>query len=150
MTNQEATAKFHQLTNSQDVIAFSELAEVFSELDPLNIDEILGSWKGGFFKTGRLIDWALKDYGIIKWIGKNYISENKVKALRYCFLGLNFSMPIIGRARVRHLAFREKVSTAMIYNHLPIIDHFRKVDDDTLMGVMDFKGKIVLYFYLYR
>ncbi len=150
MNKEQAAIRFHELSNTQGIIPFTELASLFSELEPLPINEILGIWKGGFFKTGRLIDWTLKDYGFIKWIGKNYISENKVKALRYRFLGLNFSFPVIGKARVRNVLFKEKTSTAMIYDHLPIIDHFRRVDENTLMGAMDFKGKIVLYFYLYR
>ncbi|MFP2997967.1 DUF4334 domain-containing protein [Spongiivirga sp. MCCC 1A20706] len=150
MNKHEAISKFHEFALVNEVIDFDQLAEIFSNLAPLNTNEILGSWKGGFFKTGKLIDLTLRDYGIIKWVGKHYISENKVKALKYKFLGLTFSFPIIGRARIRHVEFRDKMSTAMIYNHLPIIDHFRRVDDSTLMGVMDFKGRIVLYFYLYR
>ncbi len=38
----------------------------------------------------------------------------------------------------------------MIYNYLPIIDHFRKIDDNTLLGAMGYKGKVVLYFYLFK
>lgn len=142
--------KFEELSHSKTIIAFDQLADFFSELEPVSMKEIVGFWNGGIFKTGKLIDWTLKDYGILKWTGKNYIDENNVKALMHKFLGLHFNFPIIGQARIRKIEFRNKVSTSMIYNYLPIIDHFRKVDDNTLMGAMDFKGKIVLYFYLYR
>ncbi|KAK7957331.1 uncharacterized protein PG986_006553 [Apiospora aurea] len=40
-------------------------------------------------------------------------------------------------ARLRPVAYRGVVTASMIYNQLPIIDHFRPVDDDTLLGVMD-------------
>ncbi|WP_067814057.1 DUF4334 domain-containing protein [Nocardia inohanensis] len=55
------------------------------------------------------------------------------------------------RARLRDLEFRGKSSAAMIYDHLPIIDVFRRVDADTLLGVMDMRGLSDPYFFvLYR
>jgi hypothetical protein len=112
--------------------------------------EILGEWKGGYITSGSVIDLSLKNYGFYGWIGKHYLTEDKVKALMHQFFGLKFNFPVIGNARIREIRFRGKVSTGMIYNHLPIIDHFRRVDENTLMGAMDLKGKIVLYFYLYK
>ncbi|MFE3192810.1 DUF4334 domain-containing protein [Nocardia sp. NPDC059240] len=55
------------------------------------------------------------------------------------------------RARLRNLEFRGKTSAAMIYDQLPIIDIFRRVDEDTLLGVMDKRGLTEPYFFvLYR
>jgi hypothetical protein len=54
------------------------------------------------------------------------------------------------RARLRDLEFRGKVSAAMVYDHLPIIDMFRWVDDDTLLGVMDLRGLRDPYFFVLR
>jgi hypothetical protein len=54
------------------------------------------------------------------------------------------------RARLRELEYRGKVGAAMIYDHLPIIDIFRKVDDDALLGVMDRRGDDNLYFFALR
>lgn len=54
------------------------------------------------------------------------------------------------RARLRDLEYRGKVGAAMIYDHLPIIDVFRKVDDDTLLGVMDRRGEDQPYFFVLR
>ena len=44
------------------------------------------------------------------------------------------------RARLRNLEYRGKVGAAMVYDQLPIIDMFRRVDDTTLLGVMDQRG----------
>ena len=44
------------------------------------------------------------------------------------------------KARVRMLEYRGKVSASMIYDNLPIIDSFRLLNHDTLLGAMDFKG----------
>ncbi|MCX4091201.1 DUF4334 domain-containing protein [Nocardia sp. alder85J] len=54
------------------------------------------------------------------------------------------------RARLRDLEFRGKVGAAMVYDHLPIIDMFRWVDDDTLLGVMDLRGMTAPYFFTLR
>jgi len=54
------------------------------------------------------------------------------------------------RARLRDVEFRGKVSAAMIYDHLPIIDVFRRVDEDTLLGAMDQRGAEQLYFFVLR
>ncbi|NGN63130.1 DUF4334 domain-containing protein [Streptomyces sp. A7024] len=51
-------------------------------------------------------------------------------------------------ARLRDLEYRGSVSAAMIYDHLPIIDVFRAVDDDTLLGVMDRRGMPEPYFFV--
>lgn len=52
------------------------------------------------------------------------------------------------RARLRNLDYRGKVSAAMLYDHLPIIDIFRRVDDTTLLGVMDRRGVTRPFFFV--
>lgn len=37
----------------------------------------------------------------------------------------------------------------MVYDGQPVIDHFAKVDDDTVMGVMTGKKLAAPYFYFY-
>ncbi|WP_280468097.1 DUF4334 domain-containing protein [Nocardia cyriacigeorgica] len=51
-------------------------------------------------------------------------------------------------ARLRDIDYRGVVSAAMVYDHLPIIDHFRRLDEDTLLGVMDMRGLAEPYFFL--
>ena len=46
------------------------------------------------------------------------------------------------KARLREINYRGTVTAAMIYDDLAIIDVFRKIDDNTVLGVMDLKGKI--------
>jgi len=62
-------------------------------------------------------------------------------------LGLRTKHP---RARLRAVEFRGKVSAAMVYDHLPIIDVFRRVDEHTLLGVMDQRGAPKPYFFTLR
>lgn len=51
-------------------------------------------------------------------------------------------------AQLRPLTFRGKTSAAMIYKSQPIIDHFRKLDEDQLIGLMQLEGSPRPYFFL--
>ena len=44
------------------------------------------------------------------------------------------------RARLRMVEHRGAVTAAMLYDARPIIDVFRRLTDDTVMGLMDMKG----------
>ncbi|WP_291478181.1 DUF4334 domain-containing protein [Corynebacterium sp.] len=43
------------------------------------------------------------------------------------------------RARLRMVEYRGVSTATMIYDSLPVNDHFRRIDDRTLLGVMDFR-----------
>lgn len=51
-------------------------------------------------------------------------------------------------ARLRDLEYRGKTSAAMIYDHVPIIDVFRRVEERTLLGVMDQRDAGQPYFFV--
>lgn len=53
-------------------------------------------------------------------------------------------------ARLRSLAFRGVVSAAMIYDSLPVIDSFRRVDTTRVLGLMDLRGMEQPFFFLLR
>ncbi|EKF73184.1 hypothetical protein A11A3_14967 [Alcanivorax hongdengensis A-11-3] len=53
-------------------------------------------------------------------------------------------------ARLRMTSYRGKVSATMVYDNLPINDVFRKVDDNTVLGVMDMKGMKTPFFFVLR
>lgn len=44
------------------------------------------------------------------------------------------------RARLREVRYRGVVSTALVYDDLPVVDAFRAVDDGTVLGAMDARG----------
>lgn len=55
------------------------------------------------------------------------------------------------RARLRMVEVRGKSSATMIYDHRPILDTFRKLGDDTVLGMMDLRSVRRPYFFvLYR
>lgn len=63
-------------------------------------------------------------------------------------------MPLFGsrkaRARLRMTEYRGKSSATMVYDNLPINDIFRKVDDNTVLGVMDLKTTDQPFFFVLR
>ena len=51
-------------------------------------------------------------------------------------------------ARLRSIEHRGVRTAAMIYDALPIIDVFRRVNDDVLLGAMDMRGLPEPFFFL--
>ncbi|MGF1534984.1 MAG: DUF4334 domain-containing protein [Elainellaceae cyanobacterium] len=54
------------------------------------------------------------------------------------------------QARLRMMEHRGQVSATMIYDHLPIHDVFKQVDEDTVLGVMDYKESPQPFFFVLR
>jgi hypothetical protein len=52
------------------------------------------------------------------------------------------------QARLRMVEMRGRVSATMIYDHLPILDAFRRIDGRTVLGLMDEKGQPQPYVFL--
>ncbi|WP_108659176.1 DUF4334 domain-containing protein [Acuticoccus kandeliae] len=52
------------------------------------------------------------------------------------------------KARLRRLEFRGVLTAAMIYDTLPIIDVFRSVDADLVVGCMDMRGDAEPYLFI--
>lgn len=146
----------------------AQLLVYYDRLGPVAAAEMIGLWYGGSWRTGTRFDGLLER---LSWYGKSFEGPERVDALLFerphTALGwINFAMiaPFrmrgrrdlvrhpLGRARLRERAFRGKVSTAMVYDWLPITDHFRKVGDGTLLGVMDLFGRsdCELFFWLRR
>lgn len=53
-------------------------------------------------------------------------------------------------ARLRMMTYRGVVTATMSYDARPINDHFRRVDDDTMLGAMDLRGIPPFFFVLRR
>lgn len=54
------------------------------------------------------------------------------------------------RARLRMTVYRGVCSATMVYDQLPILDVFRKVDEHTVFAAMDLKGWDAPYFFILR
>lgn len=152
--------------------------QLFDQLDPLDIEFMIGRWQGSGFHTNHQMDGLLEAFN---WYGKEFISAEHVHPLLFSDgnnifkvdpnpivmnLGLSFPIPKNetikplyiamskmlkteeSKARIRMMEYRGKVSATMIYDHLPINDIFRRVDNNTVLGLMDFKGMPQPFFFV--
>lgn len=132
---------------------------LFDGLETVELEELLGTWKGREFCTGHLLDGMLKK---LRWYGKAFHDAENVDPLLFELPGGEIAAidpaPVYdtrkllkaagGKARMRKVECRGKISAAMIYDNLPIIDHFRKAEEGVLLGMMDRKGDKAPYFFI--
>lgn len=53
-------------------------------------------------------------------------------------------------ARLRITRYRGRDTATMIYDHLPINDVFRRIDDDRVLGIMDMRRMAQPFFFILR
>ena len=123
-------------------------AAVFADLPPIEPEAMIGDWDGGLIPTGHPGEAQLDRLG---WRGKRFHDAERVDPIVSEEDGVRVANPVLGAARLRAVGHGGGVTAAMIYDDHPVIDYFRRVDDERVMGVMDRKGDAApLYFYLRR
>lgn len=147
-----------------------EVLEFYDELPPVRVDELQGRWRGSELPTGHPMDglleacrWYGKEFIDAERVhpllfstssGKVFrVDPRRIpmglaarmprgKALRWLFSAASpFLRTDRPKARLRRVEYRGKVSAAIIYDDLPILDAFRRVDASVLLGAMDFRGE---------
>lgn len=118
----------------------NELMPIFERLAPVTAGFMIGTWRGGKFDGG------LPDP--INWYGKRFVSASHVEPL-LCRAddGSIYAYDKLGAAQLREVAFQGVVSASLIYDQHPIMDYFRMVTPDTVLGLGDVKGKPTDFFF---
>lgn len=150
----QAVADFFARVESQQISDPAELDAIWAMLDTVTVEEILGDWRGGELPTGHRMDGRLAAVG---WYGKWFRSWYDVAPM-VCRGedGELYSNLEIGKgaASLWEVGFRGEVTASMVYDGQPVIDHFKRVDGNTLMGIMNGTTSLVrerhFYFYLQR
>lgn len=138
-----AVTQLHTMIQNGQAYSTEALMPLYDQLEPVDIDFMLGSWKGGKFDGGKPDP--------INWYGKRFNSaEDAEPLLARKPDGTVYSFDQWGMARLREVKFRGKVSATLIYNSKPIMDYFRKIDDNTLLGFGEIKGHEPFFFHLRR
>lgn len=133
--------------------------QLFDSCEAVELEEMIGTWKGKEFHTGHPLDGVLKK---LNWYGKAFYDAENVDPL--LFEGKHGEVfavdpvPMLdkrklvkavgGKARMRMMIFRGEMTATMVYDNLPIHDHFRKVNDHLLFCMMDWKSDKQSYFFL--
>ena len=140
MDSETARLRFKALRTEGGKVAPAELDEIWAALDTVRPEEILGNWRGSEFDNGHPACGTLASLG---WYGKTFNSVMDAKPL--IMRGPNgelFSNVEIGKgeASLWMIEFRGEYTATMVYDGIPVFDHFKRVDADTLMGVMNGKS----------
>lgn len=148
MDLEKARRRFAELREHQNV-STTELNEIWSTLPTVRSAEIVGTWKGDEFHTGHKMNGMLK---AARWYGKVFTSVDDVDPI-VCYdddgnLFSNNELSL-GGASLWDVEFRGEVTATMVYDGQPILDHFKRVDENTLMGIMNGKRQRISGNYLY-
>jgi hypothetical protein len=152
-----------------------EALAYFDGLAPVEVETMIGDWQGTEIITGHPMEgmlaatrWFGKSFVsadavhplVHRGFGGRRLNVNP--ALLPMKLGLKLPLrvvtalftvlqPFLGtghpRARLRMIKHRGKQTTAMVYDAKPIIDVFRKIDDDTVLGLMDQRDDKAPFFF---
>ncbi|MFC8593846.1 DUF4334 domain-containing protein [Streptomyces atroolivaceus] len=136
----EARTLFADLRAKDSAVPAEELDAVWAALPVVRVEEILGEWRGGEFDTGHPLNGMLRKAG---WYGKTFLSADDAKPLMMRGEdGLLYSDTELGKgeASLWTVEFRGESTATMVYDGQPVFDHFKAVDDRTLMGIMNRKG----------
>jgi len=143
-----ASAELNRFLSAPKV-GIAELEAWYDSLPAVDGAFMLGEWRGGCFKTGHPGEAML---GKLNWRGKRFTSATDVSPM-LCEdeTGEVVVNPVLGAAQLREVVYRGVATATMVYDSQPIFDHFRQIDADTVLGVMDRKGDTQpLFFWLQR
>lgn len=141
---------FDRLAASATPIPAHELFALFDGADAIDETAFMhGEWSGGVFKSGHPGEAQLAAIG---WVGKRFTHDDDVDPIvGLDAAGRRAANPVMGKASLRLVVYRDLPTATMIYDKHPIFDHFRRLTDELVIGVMDRKGEASpLFFYLQR
>lgn len=117
------------------------LMPLFEQLEPASANFMIGQWHGGKFDGGKEPD-------PINWYGKRFESPTHVEPL-LCRKedGTVYAWEEWGAAQLREVVFGSKVQACLIYDKMPMMDYFRKVSEEIVIGLGDIKGRPTDFFF---
>jgi hypothetical protein len=141
--------RLDELASAAAPVDVADVLAYFDALPAVEVVEMLGSWEGGIVATGHPGESQLEG---LRWAGKDFRGPEDVDPIvSYDDGGARVVNDVLGSARLRAVEYRGVVTATMAYDRHPILDHFRRVGDDVVLGVMDRKGdEQPLVFFLRR
>ena len=148
--------------------ASEEALDIFDHLDAVPVDFMIGRWKGFEIKSDHRMDGLLEVAGWYGKLFRSpeevhpllFYTRNKIAlyAVNPRIVPMHISLPkpyVAGilmkllkpflqtkksAARLRIIEYRGRATATMCYDEKAILDHFARIDDNRVMGVMDLKG----------
>jgi hypothetical protein len=136
-----ASSTLLSIIRSGEACPAETLMPLYDQLEPATAKDMIGTWHGGKFDGG-------KEPNPISWYGKRFVSASHVEPM-LCRKedGSVYAWPNWGDAQLREVAFGGKVQACLIYDKQPMMDYFRKVTDDLVIGLADIKGRPTDFFF---
>ncbi|MDA8142171.1 MAG: DUF4334 domain-containing protein [Desulfobacteraceae bacterium] len=136
-----AQEKLLAIIRSGEACPADILMPLFEQLEPASAESMIGTWHGGKFDGGKEPD-------PIHWYGKRFVSRTHVEPM-LCQKedGTVYAWDKWGAAQLREVVFGGKVQACLIYDKLPMMDYFRKVTDNLVIGLGDIKGRPTEFFF---
>jgi len=152
----------------------------FDRLPPVSLEAMAGRWRGAGLHTAHPLDGLLEAhhwYGKAfdgngdahpllfrqgsavvsidpRWIPLSILDSNRLTRSGVARAAFTTARTVMRtrhpQARLRVITYRGVASAAMIYDRLPIIDLFRQITPDILLGLMDLRGEPPFFFTLHR
>lgn len=133
-----------------DTVGSDRVSALWDSLPSARVEDISGyRWRGTGLETGHPMFAML---GQMRWWGKDFTEARKVHPI----LVTDDSGNVVpdtsatggGGASLWEVSFRGRPTASMVYDRLPVIDHFVVVDTDadgrptTLLAVMNGRGTV--------
>jgi len=128
---------------TQEHVADGDLELLWDDCDVVESGDLRGAWAGFGFATGHRVGAML---AATRWHGKRFDAVDQVAPM-VCRGddGELFDDIKAGRggASLWDVRFRDRVTATMVYDGMAVLDHFVRIDADTLLGVMNGKADLV-------
>ena len=153
-----------------------EALEIFDRLETTTVDFMIGRWKGFEIESNHQMDGLLAATGWYGKLFLNseevhpllFYTKNltELYSVNPRIVPMHMKFPksdIVGilmrlvkpflqtkksTARLRMIEYRNRATATMCYDEKAILDHFAKIDDNRVMGVMDLKGVAEPYIFI--
>lgn len=130
-----------EFVRSKEAVSAQTLMPLFEQLEPASAAFMIGQWHGGKFDGGQMPD-------KLNWYGKRFNSASHVEPM-LCRRedGSIYAWGEWGEAQLREVSFGGKLQACLIYDTKPMMDLFRKVTEDIVIGLADIKGRPMDFFF---
>jgi len=139
---------FLNLIQPKKLVDGTDVTTLFDRLQSVEPSFMLGEWEGAIIDTGFSLPSL---YGEGKWAGKTFKSVDEVHPMvLYDEQRKRYWAEEYGLARLREVKFRGVVSTALIYDTMPVMDSFRRISDDEVVGAADARMNTTTLFFVLK
>ena len=150
--------------------------EIFDSLEPATVEFMIGRWRGFEIESNHPMDGLLSATGwygklflnpeevhpllFYSWGRTELYSVNpRIVPMRLKLPksdGMGYLMKLLkpvlrttkSTARLRMVEYRGRSTATMCYDEKAILDHFARIDENRVMGIMDLKGVPQPYFFI--